>query len=208
MFDPLNTDGGPNRAYQQGGQVRGSFGPVLPQGGMPPPPPPPPQLPPAPSGPSPFFAVPGAQPAAVAPATPFSAHPIASAGATISAAPQLRDLKKEATAFVPLAMRKKMKQQQATLAKAGLSSINAARGATNEEGTSGGGGGGEADGGEEGGAAPQRKRTLKDEMRERGIGAPGAAPRGPSHTGGNASSKDDAQVDDYERFREEMADLL
>jgi hypothetical protein len=203
MFDPLNTDGGPNRAYQQGGQGRGSFGPVLPQGGMPPPPPP---LPPAPSGPSPFFAVPGAQPAAVASATLSYAHPIASAGATISAAPQLRDLKKEATAFVPLAMRKKMKQQRATLAKAGLSSINAARGAVNDDGS--GGGGGEVDGGEEGGGAPQRKRTLMDEMRERGIGASGAAARGPSQAGGNASSKDDAQVDDYERFREEMADLL
>lgn len=206
MFDPLNTDGGPNRAYQQGGQGRGSFGPVLPKGGMPPPPPP--QLPPAPSGPSPFFAVPGAQPVAVATATPSSsAHTIANAGATISAAPQLRDLKKEATAFVPLAMRKKMKQQQATLAKAGLSSINAARGAANDEGSGGGGGGGEVDGGEEGGVAPQRKRTLMDEMRERGIGAPGAAARGPSQAG-TTLSKDDAQVDDYERFREEMADLL
>ncbi|GAA5976358.1 hypothetical protein JCM10908_005472 [Rhodotorula pacifica] len=202
MLDPLNADGAPNRAFQQGGggpQQHG-FGPILPQGGMPPPPPPP-SAPPQqlPAGPSPFFAVPGAAyPSVAASQTPTAST---SSTATISAAPQLRDLKKEATAFVPLAMRKKLKQQQATLAKAGLASINAARGAEGEEGAAMGEGG-EA-------VAPQRKRTLMDEMRERGIGAPGAAAR--SASAGTAPSQGPAgegEVDDYERFREEMADLL
>lgn len=101
-------------------------------------------------------------------------------------------------------MRKKMKQQQATLAKAGLSSINAARGANADE-TNGADLDGSAEGGGGGGAgAPPRKRTLMDEMRERGIGSASSANAGAKNTAG----KDDAEVDDYERFRAEMADLL
>ncbi|GAA5870432.1 hypothetical protein JCM3774_002726 [Rhodotorula dairenensis] len=200
LIDPLNAYGDPPRV---GGAQMGpgqGFGPVPPPGGVQPPPPP--QA--GPSGPSPFFAVPGAQPAVVAAAPAASTSSAGHAGATISAAPQLRDLKKEATAFVPLAMRKKMKQQQATLAKAGLSSINAARGA-NAGGSNGGDvDGPAAEGGGGGAGAPPRKRTLMDEMRDRGIGSASGVNAGAASTAG----RDDVEVDDYERFRAEMADLL
>lgn len=213
MSDPLNLDGGPNRAYQQQQPGR-HFGPVQPQ--------PPPLLPPPPAaGPSPFFAVPGAPPStAIASSSSALAAPTASSlsssgSATISAAPQLRDLKKEATAFVPLAMRKKLKAQQATLAKAGLTSINAARGSS----SAGGGGGSDAIGGEgavgrQGGGdevvGPAKKRTLMDEMRERGIGASSAAAAGGSarKSAPATAAEDSGGADDYKRFREEMADLL
>ncbi|BGP54281.1 hypothetical protein JCM8202v2_001858 [Rhodotorula sphaerocarpa] len=205
MSDPLNTEGGPNRAYQQGR----SIGPMQPAGGPGYPPPPP-----AAAGPSPFFAIPGAQPsivagaaAAAAPGAPPSAGAAGPASsATISAAPQLRDLRKEATAFVPLAMRKKMKQQQATLSRAGLVSINAARGADPVAGVEGDG---DEDLSGEAAAAP-KKRTLMDEMRERGIGAAAAGMSTDSNSSASraASAQADGGADDYERFREEMADLL
>ncbi|GJN87231.1 hypothetical protein Rhopal_000176-T1 [Rhodotorula paludigena] len=177
MQDPL-SEGGPNRAYQQGAPPR-SFGPEQP-------PPPPPAAAAPPSGPSPFLQIPGAS----------AASTVASGGgpggsATISAAPQLRDFKKEATAFVPAAMRKKMAQQKAQLAKAGLGSIDAARGVGGEEGAQVG--------------QSEGRKSLLDEMRERGIGVPGGAGAGAA-TGGE--KKPDAGMEDYERFRAEMGSLL
>ncbi|BGP23262.1 proline-rich family protein [Rhodotorula toruloides] len=175
MQDPL-SEGGPNRAFQQGRAI----GPVQPA---------PPASPPLgsaahapPSGPSPFFNL--------APAASSSSAAAASSSATISAAPQLRDLKKEATAFVPSAMRKKMAQQKARLDRAGLTSIDAARGAGGSEGAAA----------DEVGEPAERKKTLMEEMRERGIGV-GAQAKA-------AGSKADTGMDDYARFQEEMKDFL
>lgn len=175
MQDPL-SEGGPNRAFQQGRAI----GPVQPAQSASPPPG---QAAPAPPpGPSPFFNL--------APAGSSSGAAAASSGATISAAPQLRDLRKEATAFVPSAMRKKLAQQKARLDKAGLTSIDAARGA-------GGNDGQEAEGD---GEPVERKKTLMEEMRERGIGV-GAQAK-------TAGSKADTGMDDYARFQQEMKDFL
>ncbi|BGP06519.1 Protein saf1 [Rhodotorula toruloides] len=174
MQDPL-SEGGPNRAFQQGRAI----GPVQPTVSASPPPSS--TAPAPPSGPSPFFNL--------APAASSSGTAAASSGATISAAPQLRDLKKEATAFVPSAMRKKLAQQKARLDKAGLTSIDAARGAGATEGQ----------GAEEGAEPVERKKTLMEEMRERGIGV-GAQ--------GKTGSKADTGMDDYARFQEEMKDFL
>ncbi|GAA5921598.1 hypothetical protein JCM3775_003123 [Rhodotorula graminis] len=184
MSDPLGAPGaGPQRAFQQG-RAPSSIGPVQPD----------PSSSssssntssaPAPAAPSPFLALPGASSSASA------------SGATISAAPVLRDLKKEATAFVPAAMRRKMAQHKATLARAGLTSVDAARGA--------GEGAREREGGE-GEGAGEKKKSLVEEMRDRGIGvgAPGAAAGGQEAVKG----KTDRGKEDYERFRAEMGDLL
>ncbi|GAA5855950.1 hypothetical protein JCM9279_005560 [Rhodotorula babjevae] len=181
MSDPLGAPGAaPQRAFQQG-RAPGPIGPVQPSSGAPPPPAPGPA---APAGPSPFLALPGGAGAGAASSAGAS-------GATISAAPVLRDLKKEATAFVPAHMRRKMAQQKATLARAGLTSVDAARGAGVEEGEAGGGGAGE------------KKKSLVEEMRERGIGV-GAGAGGAEAT----RRRPDQGKEDYERFRAEMGDLL
>lgn len=86
-------------------------------------------------------------------------------------------------------MRKKLAQQKARLDKAGLTSIDAARGAGATEGQ----------GAEEGAEPVERKKTLMEEMRERGIGV-GAQ--------GKTGSKADTGMDDYARFQEEMKDFL
>ncbi|GAA6034929.1 hypothetical protein JCM8097_009370 [Rhodosporidiobolus ruineniae] len=170
MSDPLNKDSGPNRAFQQGRAP--PAGPQIPPGAVI-------TAAPTPAAPSPFLPIPGASSAAAA-----------ASSATISAAPVLRDLKKEATAFVPSAMRKKMAQQKAQLAKVGLSAVNAApAGAT-------------AEGGEEGGEPVEKKKTLMEEMRERGIGA---AKAGAAGAGQQAKPTGD---DDYARFQDEMKDFL
>ncbi|GAA5887438.1 hypothetical protein JCM6882_002529 [Rhodosporidiobolus microsporus] len=173
MVDPLNADKGPQRAFQQGRQAQAQAGP--PPGAVI-------TAAPTPAAPSPFMAIPGATAASSAAAA------AGGAGATISAAPQLRDLKKEATAFVPMAMRRKMAQQKAQLAKVGLAAVNAAPSAAGGEGEGAGGGG-------------ERKKTLMEEMRERGIGV-GAA------TAGRAEEKKKQGDEDYRRFEEEMSEFL
>lgn len=185
MSDPLNAAGGPQRAFQQGRAGPGpgagaSIGPVQQ-------PAPSDAAAPPSAAPSPFLPLPGAAAAA------------GSSAATISAAPQLRDLKKEATAFVPAAMRRKMAQQKATLAKAGLTSVDAARGA------GGAGGAGETEGGE-------KKKSLVEEMRERGIGVAGVvgggAGAGVAQQNREGGAKTDQGKEDYERFRAEMGEFL
>ncbi|BGP38445.1 hypothetical protein JCM10450v2_002390 [Rhodotorula kratochvilovae] len=166
MSDPLNAGGAPARAFQEGHAPPAPIGPVQPFPAA--------TAATAPvqqAGPSPFLPLPGGAAAAAA------------SGATISAAPQLRDLKKEATAFVPAAMRRKLAAQKATLAKAGLTSVDAARGGETQEG-----------GGE-------RKKTLVEEMRERGIGAPAGGAQG-------REERKDEGKEDYERFRAEMGEFL
>ncbi|GAA5892935.1 hypothetical protein JCM8208_004129 [Rhodotorula glutinis] len=182
MSDPLGAPGAaPHRAFQQG-RAPSSIGPVQPDASSPSLGAPPPAAPPA--APSPFLSLPGAGSGAAASSG-------AAAGATISAAPVLRDLKKEATAFVPAAMRRKMAQHKATLARAGLTSVDAARGA------------GAGEGGGEGEGAGEKKKSLVEEMRERGIGV-GAGAGGAEA----ARRKPDQGKEDYERFRAEMGDLL
>ncbi|GAA6049787.1 hypothetical protein JCM3770_002161 [Rhodotorula araucariae] len=171
MADPLNAAGGPQRAFQEGRPAAGAVQPIGP-------------MQPSAPGPAPASASASAE---VQPGpSPFlplvGAGGNAASGATISAAPQLRDLKKEATAFVPTAMRRKLAAQKATLAKAGLTSVDAARGGEQQD-------------------AGDRKKTLVEEMRERGIGAPagGAQAR---------QEKRDEGKEDYERFRAEMGEFL
>ncbi|GAA5924102.1 hypothetical protein JCM10213_004493 [Rhodosporidiobolus nylandii] len=171
MSDPLQADGsGPQRAFQQGRPV--PAGPVFPAEAVAAA-----ATVSAPPAPSPFLPIPGAVSAAAG-------------AATISAAPQLRDLKAEATAFVPAAMRKKMAKEKAQLAKVGLSAVNAAPSSAGAAGS-----------GEE--AGTEKKQSLLESMRERGIGAlPPGMVRPPPQPGKKAGDED------YKRFEEEMKDFL
>ncbi|GAA5966298.1 hypothetical protein JCM21900_000989 [Sporobolomyces salmonicolor] len=181
MSDPLALDGaGPQKAFQQG---RGPIGPSFP------PPPPASFSANISAAPSPFLPLGG--PSASSAST-----------ATISAAPVLRDLKKEATAFLPSAMRKKQAQKAAQHAKVGLGRIDAARGASDA-------------GGEEG--ERERKPSLMEAMKGRGIGVGGPAapgmPQGqvlppPSSAAREGGKKNDQGIEDYKRFEEEMKDFL
>ncbi|GAA5858541.1 hypothetical protein JCM1840_001249 [Sporobolomyces johnsonii] len=181
MSDPLALDGaGPQKAFQQG---RGPIGPAFP--------PPPPASSPATvsAAPSPFL--------------PLGGPSTASASAaTISAAPVLRDLKKEATAFLPSAMRKKQAQKAAQHAKVGLGRIDAARGASDA-------------GGDEG--ERERKPSLMEAMKGRGIGVGAPAAMGmppgqvlppPSSAAREGGKKNDQGMEDYRKFEEEMKDFL
>ncbi|GAA6011008.1 hypothetical protein JCM11491_005906 [Sporobolomyces phaffii] len=179
MSDPMNLgDAGPHRAYQQGA------GPQLPPG----------PAPPGPSssatisaGPSPFLPI----------GVPGGSSATAAAGATISAAPQLRDLKKEATAFLPAAMRKKQQAAKAKLERVGLSKVDAARGG-------GGAGGGATSEGveEETGVVLDKGPSLMESLKARGVG----------ETGGFAGSLPPPQNrkhdEDYRKFEEDMKEFL
>ncbi|GAA5858568.1 hypothetical protein JCM8547_007363 [Rhodosporidiobolus lusitaniae] len=186
-LDPLNADknASPHRAFQQGAP------PSNPRDA------PPPgaviSAAPSPPGPSPFLPIPGASSAAT------TSGGGGAGGATISAAPQLRDLKKEATAFVPSAMRRKMAQQKQQLAKVGLAAVNAA--------PSSSGGGGAGEGGEEGGQGGERKKSLMEQMRERGIGGAGAGGALPPSVAG-VQKKTEGGDEDYKRFEDEMKEFL
>lgn len=135
------------------------------------------QAPPsAPSGPSLPTDAPPPPPPAGLPA--HFASTAAGAGATISAAPVLRDLKAEATAFLPSHMRKK-KAPPAPGASAGLSTIDAARGAE--------------------GAPPAERASLMGALKDAGIGA-ATMPTPPVKT--------DKGAKDYEKFQREMEGFL
>lgn len=127
----------------------------------------------------------------------------ASASAVISAEPELRDFKKEATAFVPSAL--KRRKLAAAPGAGGLSSskINAAPSLgpsadSGEKGTGedrGGGGGSER--------GPDLMSALRDQL--------GVAVVPPSDAGRGATGKKDGRVkpkDDYEKFMDEMGDIL
>lgn len=131
----------------------------------------------------------------VVPAGVFVAPRGAAAGATISAAPVLRDLKKEATAFVPSNMRKKLKAQQATAAAAGLVSVNAAPKAAGAAGGEGGDG-----------EARKERASLLGALKGVGIGGKLPPPKGGAQGQGAAAAA--AGTDDYARFEEEMKDFL
>ncbi|KZT30948.1 hypothetical protein NEOLEDRAFT_1153365 [Neolentinus lepideus HHB14362 ss-1] len=101
-----------------------------------------------------------------------------SAAATVSAAPELRDLKKESTAFVPTALKRK----KAGVGPAGPSKINAAPSVA----------GGES---EKGRARPDLMSTLRGTLGE-----------GKAHAG--KSKVQPKGKDDYAKFMEELGDIL
>lgn len=107
--------------------------------------------------------------------------PAPAAAATIEAAPELRDFKKEATAFVPAALKRKK-------AVAGASSkINAAPKAESEEPEA------------PAAARPDLMSTLKQNL--------GSAVSVPLKSAGVKSSAAKPK-DDYDKFLDEMGDIL
>ena len=110
----------------------------------------------------------------------------AQASATITAAPQLRDLKAEATAFVPAALKRKRPGQQASAVKAaGIGSINAAP----------------ADDGEASSAPVEARSSLLGALKGAGVASEdGEQAYKKSKTGAPGQQ-------DYERFLEGFTDV-
>ncbi|GAA5960475.1 hypothetical protein JCM3765_003647 [Sporobolomyces pararoseus] len=178
MSDPMSLgDSGPQRAYQQSFGQPPSIGP---------------QFPPAPpasssssatisAGPSPFISI---------------GHPTASSSAassaTISAAPQLRDLKKEATAFVPSAMRKKQQAAKAKLERVGLSKVDARGGSTNAAE--------EVEHDRE--VTIERGPSLMESLKAKGVSGAGG------FAGSLPPPKSQNKDDDYRKFEEDMKEFL
>ena len=109
--------------------------------------------------------------------------PPPSASAVISAEPELRDLKKEATAFVPAALKRK---------KAGGSKVNAAPTV------------GPADDSGEIESAPAARPDLLSTLQDK-LGAPPAKRPKVEAKGTEAQGK---PQDDYDKFLSEMSDIL
>ncbi|GAA5838551.1 hypothetical protein JCM3766R1_006008 [Sporobolomyces carnicolor] len=174
MSDPMSLgDAGPQRAFQQGATQSTSIGPQFP-------PPPPQNSATISAGPSPFLPI-GVPAAATA----------ASSSATISAAPQLRDLKKEATAFLPAAMRKKQQAAKAKLDRVGLSKVDAARAdrPATEDGDV-----------PERDAALERGPSLMESLKAKGVGS------GTGFAGSLPPPK--GKDEDYRKFEQDMAEFL
>ncbi|KDE07354.1 hypothetical protein MVLG_02396 [Microbotryum lychnidis-dioicae p1A1 Lamole] len=159
-------------ARRNDAQANASSIPPPPTGDPPPPPPPPPS-----ASVSSSATVTGLP-------TPFAAIGASAPAATISAAPQLRDLKKEATAFMPSHLRKKKATtaSASTAASAGLGSIDAARGS-----------------GEGGNPIPERA-SLLGALKDAGISG--------QKSMGGAQTKAERAKEDYARFEAEMAEFL
>ncbi|TRM66132.1 hypothetical protein BD626DRAFT_566760 [Schizophyllum amplum] len=192
MQDPLS--GLPHTSYQarrqQGGPPQG--GP--PQGSPSTLPPPPPGLPAKPGQGAASGGV-SSPPTNALPPKPAAAAALAAA--TISAEPELRDLKKEATAFVPASL--KRKRPAGTVAK-----VNAAPEEVNAAPEAGGGGAGYA---AEVSDAP--RANLMDALRGAGLSvAPPRADVNEKRRKVEAPAKKDGQGDDYKAFLEEVGDLL
>jgi hypothetical protein len=106
--------------------------------------------------------------------------------ATISAGPELRDLKKEATAFVPTTLKRKKASGNASAPKLNaapeMAEVDASEPALRH-------------------ARPDIVSTLKEQF--------GTAPAEERKLGGHASSVGGIKSkDDYEKFVEEMKDIL
>ncbi|SCZ98895.1 BZ3500_MvSof-1268-A1-R1_Chr3-1g05691 [Microbotryum saponariae] len=177
QLDPITGEMSTNyQAHQHArrneAQANASSIPPPPTGNPPPPPPPPPS-----ASVSSSATVTGLP-------TPFAVIGASAPAATISAAPQLRDLKKEATAFMPSHLRKKKATtaSASTAASAGLGSIDAARGS-----------------GEGGNPIPERA-SLLGALKDAGIS--GQKPMG------GAQTKAERAKEDYARFEAEMAEFL
>lgn len=119
-------------------------------------------------------------------------HP-QSGSATISAEPQLRDLKKESTAFIPTSVKRK-KGQVAGAASAATSSATSVVGKINAAPSTGDD--------DEGKAPTATKRpdlmsTLREQLK-----------LSPAVGGETSKSADAKPKGDYEKFVEEMGDIL
>ena len=110
--------------------------------------------------------------------------PAPAASAVISAEPELRDFKKEATAFVPAALKRK---------KAGASKVNAAPTVGPAEGNDE-----ESEGTQQ--ARPDLLSTLQNTF--------GAPPPKKAKTEDAAKPTPAKSKDDYDKFLEEMSDIL
>ncbi|KAI0330622.1 hypothetical protein GY45DRAFT_743002 [Cubamyces sp. BRFM 1775] len=110
--------------------------------------------------------------------------PAPAASAVISAEPELRDFKKEATAFVPAALKRK---------KAGASKVNAAPMVGPAQGNDE-----ESEGAQQ--ARPDLLSTLQDKF--------GAPPPKKAKTEDAAKPTPAKAKDDYDKFLEEMGDIL
>ena len=122
----------------------------------------------------------------------------ASATATVSAEPQLRDFKKESTAFVPAALKRKK------AGGSGSGKVNAAP----SVGTLGSHGEDNESGGVEAAAAP--KPDLLGSLREK-FGPMGSGAGANSDKDGDQLAKKrkvEKSKDDYDKFLEEMGELL
>lgn len=111
------------------------------------------------------------------------------AAATVFAEPELRDFKKESTAFVPSALKRK---RGAVGSSSSGGHINAAPNV----------GSGDADTGP---SAP--RPDLMDALKQK-FGPMAVATTNPSESVVAKKSKLDKPLDDYEKFKEEMGDLL
>ena len=107
------------------------------------------------------------------------------AAATVSAEPQLRDLKKEATAFVPTALKRK----RPTAPGASSAKINAAPALTDEQHAI-----------EPTLVRPDLLSTLRDQF--------GAPPVAKADASKNVPLSPPKKHDDYNKFLEEMDDIL
>lgn len=114
------------------------------------------------------------------------------AAATITAEPELRDFKKESTAFVPAALKRK---RAAAASSTGGGRINAAPSVAPEAGET-----------EEGTSVATPRPDLMDALKQK-LGPMASASTG---TEGSTAKKArvDKPMDDYEKFRAEMGDLL
>ena len=119
-------------------------------------------------------------------ATNADASSVSTAAATVSAGPQLRDLKKEATAFIPTALRKK----RAGTVSGPAPKVNAAPSIGPDTGNS------EPMAGLE---RPDLLGMLKHQF------GPSSGTSGSTKADSKAGSK---PKDDYQKFVEEMGDLL
>ncbi|GAA6061888.1 hypothetical protein JCM10212_004706 [Sporobolomyces blumeae] len=194
MSDPMALgDAGPNRAYQQGRNPSthqpGSIGPEVPMpaaaaGG-------PSSSSTVSAGPSPFLPI----------GQPSASGATVTSSATISAAPQLRDLKKEATAFLPAAMRKKQQAAKAKLERVGLAKVDAARGTTTT---------GSPDGENGSLEVPSRGPSLMESLKAKGVGvaSSGGKSNGLSLPPPSNAAGSKPHDEDYRRFEEDMKDFL
>lgn len=117
-----------------------------------------------------------------------------SGGATISAEPQLRDLKKESTAFVPTSVKRKKGQAAGAAAAAGTGSATSAVGKINAAPSTGDDDDGNAP---TGAKRPDLMSTLREQLKLSPV------------FGGESTKPADAKPKgDYEKFVEEMGDIL
>lgn len=119
-----------------------------------------------------------------------------SGSATISAEPQLRDLKKESTAFVPTSIKRK-KGQAAVTGGAGIDATTSAVGKINAAPSTGDDDAGLGGNALTGAKKPDLMSTLREQLKLSAA------------VGGESSKLADAKPKgDYEKFVEEMGDIL